>query len=310
LFASLARAVGFEARVAAVNRRTEFALDFRKPLAYFVRARVVAVRLGDRWAFCNPGVPWVPFGMLRWAEEGATALIAGADSGVVVTTPMSDCARSNRTSVADLTLSADGALEGTLRVALTGHVAIERRRDDQDRPRGERLKAWTDELQHSVGAVQTDSASIEPGSDSYSPYVFRCRVRFPGYAQRTEHRLILQPFFFRRASEPLFAGSRRRSQVFLHFPWSETDSVRIRLPEGCSPEALGDPVEVRAYDIGQYETVIRELPDHRTLVAVRRFYLGAGGRLVIPVGSYLPLKKFSDSMREYDGAATTLTMPR
>ena len=45
------------------------------PNAYFIDPRNIAVNVGGTWKFFNPGYSYIPFGMLRWQEEGQQALI-------------------------------------------------------------------------------------------------------------------------------------------------------------------------------------------------------------------------------------------
>jgi len=76
LFSALATAAGFEARFAMISDRGQVFFNPRMAQAYFMRAYEVAVQVNDQWRFFDRQSTYVPFGMLRWQEEGTPALIS------------------------------------------------------------------------------------------------------------------------------------------------------------------------------------------------------------------------------------------
>ncbi len=75
LFAALATSAGFEARYVRIGDRSRKFFDPGFTDTYFLRAYNIAVKLGDQWRFFDPGSGYIPFGMLRWQEEGIQALV-------------------------------------------------------------------------------------------------------------------------------------------------------------------------------------------------------------------------------------------
>ena len=69
LFAAMAIAAGFDARVANLSDRSDTFFDKSFPDDYFIQTYDIAVRVGDEWRFYDPASTYVPFGMLRWQEE-------------------------------------------------------------------------------------------------------------------------------------------------------------------------------------------------------------------------------------------------
>jgi len=307
LIASMARACGFDVRLAAVNTRTDVPLDLSFAQSYFVRSWDVAVRSGDRWLFFDPGAPWLPIGMLPWDEEGATAIITGPDEPLVATTPLSDETGSVRTSVADFTLTGDGNLEGNLRVTLTGHLAAARREEDNDRTPSERLAAWVDDLHQDLGPADITAPKLEANLVSELPYVYACHILAHDYAQRAGRRLLLRPAVFRRQAPSLFPASERHQPVALHVPWSERDTVHIHLPEGFTPEGLGNALPLVIPNVARHALRITLEPDGHTLIATRDFHFGEEGRLLIPAENYPDLKSVFDTIRENDAQTLVLT---
>src|SRR5262249_11673766 len=70
LFAALAASAGFEARFAQLGDRSDIFFSHSKHLPYFLRSHNIAIREGENWRFFDPASLHVPYGMLRWQEEG------------------------------------------------------------------------------------------------------------------------------------------------------------------------------------------------------------------------------------------------
>ena len=81
LFAALANAAGFDARMARVPDRGDIFFTPQRPITYFLDAYSVAVKVNETWTFFDPGTPYLEPGMLRWQEEGQSALISDAKEG-------------------------------------------------------------------------------------------------------------------------------------------------------------------------------------------------------------------------------------
>src|SRR5918993_438536 len=89
LFAALATAVGYDARIVLAPNRGDLFFDKAIPNAYFLEPSNIAVRFGDQWKFYNPGFNHVPVGMLRWQEEGTQALVTDPKQPAWTNIPMS-----------------------------------------------------------------------------------------------------------------------------------------------------------------------------------------------------------------------------
>ena len=293
-------------RAAAINSRTDVPIDLKVPEMHFLRTARVAVRVNGGWAFFDPGAAWQPFGMLAWDCEGTTAIIAGPDDGLVATTPLSDASASQRSSVGDLELSEEGTLSGNLRIELTGHLAADQRAQESGTSPIACQEAWEENLAAAFGAAAITKPRMESHLASDSPYVFTCRIRVPGYAQRTGKRLIFQPAVFRRSATPVFPASERRTPIAFHYSWAERDTVRIRLPQGFVPEAFSPASPVVIRDVARHELRVTVSMDGHTLNAVRGFTFGENGMLSFPVESYASLKGAFDLMREHDAQTLVL----
>jgi hypothetical protein len=253
LFASLASASGFDARIVLAPDRGDIFFDKELPNAYFLQPSNIAVNVDGTWKFFNPGYNYVPFGMLRWQEEGEQVLITDPKEPVWVNSPMSKPDSSKIKRRAHLKLAEDGTLEGDVQLEYSGHFAIERKEEndaDSDTQREETLK---DEIKGQMSAAEISNIKIENVTDQVKPLSYSYHVKFPGYAQRTGKRLFLQPAFFQHGLGPMFATTQRKYPIYFHFPWSEDDVVEFELPAGFMLDNAESPAPFNAGPISDYK---------------------------------------------------------
>jgi len=307
LFTALANSAGLDARVVRIADRGHVFFNQNFSNSYFLRSYDIAVRVGDQWRFFDPGTPYVPFGMLRWQEEGQKALILDPKEPVWVETPMSPPQKTKEQRTAKLRLSDDGTLEGEVSVEYTGHFAVEKKRaNDQDSP-DKREENLRDEIKSQMSTAEVSNIHIENVTDPVKPFVCSYHVKIPGYAQRTGKRLFLQPAFFEHGIGPLFATSDRRYPIYFHYPWLEQDEVRIELPTGYALDNADAPGPLSAGAISKYEPRISVTKDGKELLYQRSFFFGGGGNILLfPVGSYNQLKALFDELNKRDNHTITL----
>ena len=306
LFAALANASGFDARIVLSPDRGDIFFDKSLPNAYFIRPQSIAVNVGGTWKFFNPGYNYVPFGMLRWQEEGEPALITDAKQPVWVMTPLSGPEKSNIKRNAKLKLSDDGTLEGDVSLEFTGHFAIEKKEEMDQQSDTEREESLKTEIKDQMSAAEITNIKIENVTDHVKPLVYSYHVRFPGYAQRTGKRLFLQPAFFEHGLGPVFGTTGRRYPVYFHYPWSEDDHVEIALPSGYALDNAESPAPFGSGAISQYKPNLAVTSDGKTLLYKRSFFFGGGGSILFPAESYGPVKNYFDTLQKQDNHTIAL----
>ena len=305
LFAALANASGFEARVALLPDRGKRFFDRNVVIPGALRPANIAVRFGETWRFFDPGFHYVTPDMLRWQEEGVDALIADK-SPTWVTTPMSRPEKSKETRVATLRLDENGTLEGDVSIEYTGHLAVERKAlndDDSPNQREENLK---EALKNRLSSAELTNIVIENVTDAVKPFVYKYHVRVPEYAQRTGKRLFLQPAFFEKGIPALFAASTRRYPIYFHFPWSEEDRVTIALPKGYTLDNADAPQPSTAGAVCRYVVRIGVTKDESVLVYNRSFFFGGDSFIFFPTANYAMLKRLFDEVNKADNHTITL----
>jgi Domain of Unknown Function with PDB structure (DUF3857)/Transglutaminase-like superfamily len=310
LFAALAQAAGFDARLAVVCDRSDFFFEPRNAdtllQLYFMRSSNIAVSIDSKWRFFDPSSAYVPYGMLRWQEEGLNAIIIGTVFEEIELTPLSPAEKSLQKRTAKLRLSEDGTLEGDVRIEYSGHSAVERRIYGEEDSPSERERLLGERIKAQMSTAELSDVRIENVTDPAKPLVYAFHVRVPGYAQRTGKRLFLQPAFFQRGLAPRFPASERKHGVYFHYPWSEKDNIDIELPAGYELDNAESIGSIPLGGVGKYEVDIGITKDKRILVYERRFVFGANGRMFFPPDIYPQLKRIYDATHELDNHTITL----
>ena len=306
LFAALANAAGFDARIVLAPDRGDIFFDKSLPNGYFIDPQNIAVNVGGAWKFFNPGFNYIPFGMLRWQEEGEQALITDPKQPVWVDTPMSPPEKSTIKRRATLKLLDDGTLEGDVSVEYSGHFAIERREEIDEESETEREDGFKAEMKERMSAADVTNIKIENVTDDNKPLVYSFHVRVPGYAQRTGKRLFLQPAFFQYGVGPLFTTASRKYEIYFHYPWAEDDRVDIQIPAGYALDNADAPAPFGSGKISDYKPALSVTSDGKTLVYKRTFFFGGGGSVLYPVESYPQLKAYFDQLHKQDNHSLAL----
>ena len=307
LFASMATALGYDARMVLSGDRSEMFFKPQNQSLRFVHPCCVAVKVGSDWKLYNPGAYFIPEGMLVWNEEGTAAMVAGEKDFHWINTSLSESEKSIERRTGKFTLSEDGTLEGTVRIEYTGHLAYRYKIDNYDESANRREENLRNEIKKRMSTAEISDIVVENATDPEKPFVYRFKARVPNYAQRTGKRLFLQPGFFEYGEEPMFSSASRKYDIFFHYPWSERDKVEIQLPKGFAldsadaPAPLSDPQK-----IGLLEIKIRVDKEQTFMNYERNFHFGGGGLTLFPVKAYQPLKTLFDAFHKADTHTITL----
>lgn len=307
LFAAMATAIGFEARVVRLPDRSDIFFDPGFADSYFLRVYDIAVRENenDKWRVIDPGSRYVPYGMLLWQEEGNQALVSDPKDPVFIQTPLSPPAKTREKRTARLKLSEDGTLEGTVRVEDTGHFSIEKKYENEDESPSQREERLKNSVRARMSTAELSDIQIENVTEPDKPFTYQYRVRVPGFAERTGKRLFLQPAFFERGVAPMFPNSARKYNVYFHFPWSEEDNVEIELPAGFALDNADAPAPFKVGEVVNYNVKIAVTKDGHTLIYKRNFLFNG---MLIPVQNYATLKQIFDALHKADNHTITLKL--
>ncbi len=309
LFAALARAAGFDARLALSGNRDDLFFDKTLANSYFLGSSFIAVRVGENWQYFSPAEMYTSFGMLGWPEEGQDALITDSKEPVWVKTKVSPPEKSLEKRTAKLRLLEDGTLEGDVRIEYTGHLGFDKKQQSHDDSPGQREETLRDSVKKRMSTAEVSDIKIENAADPVKHFAYAYHVRVPGYAQRTGKRLFLQPAFFERGVGALFSASERKNAVYFHYPWSEQDHLTMELPAGFTLDNADVPAPIpreMTQNICEQKTRMAVTTDGRSLIYDRSFFFGGGGGIIFPASSYSALKQLFDMINKADDHTITL----
>lgn len=301
LFGALARAAGFDARMAFSGNRDEMFFNRNVPnFGLMLGSSSIAVKTGEDWRFFSPASYYVPYGMMSWIKEAQVALIPDSKGPIWKVIPLSEAERSCENRSGAFKLDEDGTLTGTGRVEFTGHQGHSKKslnRGDSETEKSDRLKAYV--RNNIMSTAEVESYTIENLDDPDKPFVYTFKIKVPGYAVKTGKRLFFQPDVYERNSQPLFTAATRATDVYFPYPFSESENITIELPKGFKLENADAPSPVK--DSGGISSNVVQIgvtTDGSKLVYKRDFTFGNKGFIRFPVTSYQALKGLFEAINK------------
>jgi Domain of Unknown Function with PDB structure (DUF3857)/Transglutaminase-like superfamily len=244
LFVGLARAAGFKAYVGVVTNRDrnlfvpEY-LDMDQ-----LDDDIAIVQIDGKEQFFDPGERYAAFGELHW-KHAATQGIRQTDKGTVVfLTPSPVYQSTSELRNAYLEIEPNGKVSGTIRISLTGSVALRWRefalRNDEDALKEQFQETVQQEMPPGI-EVKTDHFLGLTDWDRNLQGVLNVSGSM---GTATAKRVFLPATFFEAASHPLFALDKRTMPIDLNYPFAMQDTVSIKLPPAFDIESLPKDAEV------------------------------------------------------------------
>ena len=307
LFGAMANSLGFETRVAFSGNRNK--MFFEPPMTNeaFVHPAAIAVRVGESWKFFNPGLNFLPYGMLIWYEEDVWALLVGEKQNGWEKTPLTGIDKSVSKRTGKFKLSEDGTLEGDVRIEYNGQAALLTRLNIYENSAGKREEDFKEEIKQRISTAEVSNITIENITDISKPLVYQYKIRVPNYAQKTGKRIFLQPGFFEYGETPLFSGATRKYDIYFQYPWAENDDIEIALPAGFALDSAERPAEIAdSGKIGRLKIDIGIDKDQTMMKYNRQFHFGGGGNILFGANVYQPLKNLFDEFQKNDSHTITL----
>jgi hypothetical protein len=298
LFASMAAAEGFEARVARMADRDDYPFNRGFMDDFFMQTMDIAVKVGGQWRFYDPAAKRLPVGMLRWQEEGVPALVSDPKDPQFAETPFSPAEQSAASRKGVFTLSEDGTLEGDVALTFTGHQAADRRQNGEQESAAQREEQVRDGVRKRFPGAEISDVKVENLEDAEKPLTYSYKVKVPAYAQRTGKRLFVTVDYFERGSAARFTAQDRKYPVVFPYAFVEEDHVTIRFPEGYALESPQAPPPMSLGDVGSYDVILKAGPTQ--LICERKLVFGHGGQLRFGVDMYPILKQGFEVIQQRD----------
>lgn len=301
LFASLAKAEGFDVRV-ALSASRDVTLEVRQPMGWlFLDEDLVEVRLGQTWKPYAPGDYYIPPGMIATRFEFADSFRCERDKGVFEQNPVSPAGLSVTSRKGRFTLDVDGNLEGDVDIELGGHAGVARKKAWHTNTQQEIEDDIRSTVTEQLPAATLDRLTLENSSGLTLPVTIRYHLTVPGYADVAGSKIIVVPSVFEHGRPAIFTAEQREHPIMFDYAWAEHDDIEIQLPEGfmldapSAPANVGDP----AGTLG-VRYVVSYKGKTRSLIYHREFALGGNSATVIQAASYPALKEMFDAISRSD----------
>ena len=237
LFIAMARAAGLHADAVIVADREHWIfwpalLEFSQLESY-----LAVVQVDGKDVFLDPGERDCPFGITAWRHSGTEGMRQTADGADMVRTPSVPYSKSQTQRVADLKMSEDGKISGTLKYTYLGLSALYWRH--------KYLRTDMTELQHDLRddaesqvptGVKVDFDGLQNVDDYEQPLIVTYKVEGQ-IGEATATRLIVPAQFFEANERPRYTEAKRTLPVYMHFGTRQQDAVRIALPPSMHWEA-------------------------------------------------------------------------
>jgi hypothetical protein len=304
-FLALAQGAGFDARRVDLSDRATFLFGPGMQSGFFLNSFDIAVNVGGTWKFYDVTNNAVPGGQLRWQEQGVYGLIADSKDPELVKTPMLPAQQSSRSRVAEFTLSADGVLEGDVRVILAGNEASVWREENRNTNDTQREDALREQLKSRFSDFDLSKVKYTANPDPSKPVGFTYHLVVRNYAQRTGKRLFVQPNYFAAGFGSRFAEATRHNSIYFEYPWSETDAINLAVPAGFELDHADAPAGINIPPTCTYKVQIAFDKAHNEIQYRRYLTFGDKDLLIFDAKVYPNLKKVFDAMHEADNHMLT-----
>ena len=233
LFLGLVRAAGFEAYEAYASDRSNYFFDRATMDAYKLDYALVLVKLNGTDVFCDPGVPFTPFGLVSWPETGVQALRLDKEGGTWITTMVPKSNASRTIHKADLTLSETGDLEGKVTVTFTGLKAMDLRLDERNEDEAAKKKVLEDEVKADVPIASDVELTNSPDwTSSSTPLIAEFKLRVENWSSAAGRKFTLPVGLFSAGEKKVFEHQERIHPIYFQYPSEQDDEISVTLPTG------------------------------------------------------------------------------
>ena len=302
LFVAMARAAGLKAYVGIVTSRDRN-LFMKNYLTFSQLDDVIAiVNVNGKDQFFDPGTRFCPYGHLSWKHTYASG-IRQTDAGNDYFNTFGEPYTFSRTQrVANLTLSPQGAVTGTITMTYMGDPAVRWRLRylEGDSASLEReIRTSVEQLMPS--GIELKVASIDKLEDYEQPLVANIEVKGT-LGSSTGKRVLIPGDLFEANAKPSFPHEKRDIPVYFQFPHMTQDAVRIRFPQTLSVESLPASEKTGFEKSIAYTLSSESAADSFT---VRRNYIL--GEIIYNTAQYASFRTFYSKMENKDQEAVVLT---
>jgi hypothetical protein len=238
LYVALCRAAGLNVVPMVVVDRSRALYDEGLLNSGQFQDYIAVAKLEGKDTYLDPGQKVAPFGVLHWKHTIATGLRLSDKAAVIEHTPALSYKATTVAREADLTIDANGTLQGSVRCILQGQQSLRWRQIALENDEKEVKKKFNEWMQgYLPEGVQGDFDHFLSLEDYNQNLMAVVKVN-GNLGSSTGKRLFLPGLFFQvKSRHPFVSEVKREVPVDVHYPLIEEDDVTYRLPQGYALES-------------------------------------------------------------------------
>jgi hypothetical protein len=295
LFLALARAAGIEAYPCLVSSRSQYFFMKQRLNSSELNTNVVLVKLNGKDLYLDPGAASTPYGLLPWQETGVAGLKLDKDGGKWIETAMPASDASQVLHEANLKLTEEGGLEGTLKVTYTGLRALTQRNERRNQDAASRKTYLEDLVKESVPTgIEVELTNQPDWVSSENALIAEFNLKVPGWVSGAGHKALFPAGLFGGSEKHLFEHSERVQPVYFSYPYKKIDRIKVELPLGWKTTTLLKPFD-QDLKAAEYKLTTEEKDGTLNIQREIRSDL-----IMVPQKSYPALRSFFQIVRTQD----------
>jgi len=272
LFVAMARAAGMKAYLMAVTSRQTGVFFREYESLRQLNFLIAIVDLDGKEQFFDPAWRFCPYGQLGWQHSNTWGLRQTVDGAVLARTPPRSFRDSRIIRVANLKMDAAGDAAGKIDMKLTGSPALFWRQraltEDKETVDRELKEELAGTLPSGLDLKLLTTGGL---ADYEQPMTASFEVK-GRIATATGKRLLLNADLFEASAKPVFSKEKRELAVWLWYPLSAIDGIRIETPPGLSVESVPAAAQVALPKMAGYGFVAT--PDGKGITIRRDLQIG------------------------------------
>lgn len=185
------------------------------------------------------------------------------DNGTVELVSLYPARPSSNIKTLDVTLDADGTLQGQLRTTRSGYHAYNFRVSELEKGEEEYLQEFSGEH----GGMEVISYTVKQVKDLSKPVVEELAFELDGQATATGNQVFFNPLFFNALEESPFKRETRSFPVDYNYPRQQKVMMFISLPEGYQVTHLPEATKMVLPDnLGNFSYLVSDQGNGKLLV--------------------------------------------
>ena len=238
LYVALTRAAGLKVWPMQVVDRNRAFFNTGYLSTYQLDDYIVIVELGGKDVYLDPGQKMCPFGSLHWKHTVASGFKLSEKGTIAGTTPAGTYKEAIVQRFADLEIAADGGVNGTVRISMTGPEALRWRQLALENDSEEVKKQFNESMRGELpDGVQPEFDHFIGLEDSNINLLAIVKVN-GSLGSATGKRFFLPGLFFEsHAKHPFVAQEKRTTPIDVHYARMDSDDVTYHVPSGYAIES-------------------------------------------------------------------------